>query len=176
MSQTVNLQAYDPNWTQQFEFEKKRIRAALGSEAHRIEHIGSTSIKGLKAKPIIDILVGVSNLGEVSSNVRALHNIDFEYVPKPEFKDRLFFRKGLWGQGSCHLHICEMNGSEWIEKLLFRDYLRLHPEVAEQYAILKTELASKYPFDRPAYTKSKEPFIQSIIEKARKEISSKGRL
>ncbi|WP_081728145.1 GrpB family protein [Halalkalibacter hemicellulosilyticus] len=91
-------------------------------------------------------------------------------VPKPEFKDRWFFRKGLWGQGTCHLHICEFNSSEWIEKLLFRDYLRLHPKVAEEYASLKKELALKYQLDRPTYTKKKEPFIKTIIEKAKKEI------
>ena len=85
----------------------------------------------------------------------------------------LFFRKGLWGQGTCHLHICEINNSEWIEKLLFRDYLRLNPEVAEEYALLKKELASQYHFDRTTYTKKKEPFIKTVIEKARKEIHIK---
>lgn len=84
-----------------------------------------------------------------------------------------FFRKGLWGQGTCHLHICEINSSEWIEKLLFRDYLRLHPDVAKEYASLKKELASNYKSDRPTYTKKKEPFIRKIIEIARKEISNK---
>lgn len=175
MNPIVKLHAYDPNWAQQFEFEKNRILAALGDKAHGIEHIGSTSIKGLKAKPIIDILVGILNLDELSTYISALHDIDFDYIPKPEFKDRLFFRKGPWGQGICHLHICEIDSSEWIEKLLFRDYLRLHPEVAEEYAALKIALAAKYPFNRPIYTKNKEPFIQSIIDKARKEIYSKGR-
>ncbi|WP_256212940.1 GrpB family protein [Bacillus sp. OV322] len=76
-----------------------------------------------------------------------MSEIGYEYVPKPVFKDRMFFRKGLWGQGTCHLHICEFNSSEWIEKLLFRDYLRLDPKVAEKYASLKKELASKYQYD-----------------------------
>ncbi|MFJ7698463.1 GrpB family protein [Lysinibacillus fusiformis] len=62
--------------------------------------------------------------------------MEFEYVHKPEFKDRRFFRKGLWGQGTCHLHICEINSSEWIEKILFRDYLRLHPIGNFGYALL----------------------------------------
>ncbi|MFJ3387036.1 MULTISPECIES: GrpB family protein [unclassified Lysinibacillus] len=95
-----------------------------------IEHIGSTSIKGLEAKPIIDIILSVQDLDEVSNFVIPLSEIEYEYVHKPEFKDRRFFRKGLWGQGTCHLHICEINSSEWIEKLLFRDYLRLHPHDA----------------------------------------------
>ncbi|MCM3444244.1 GrpB family protein [Metabacillus halosaccharovorans] len=169
----VNLIDYNPNWEKQFEYEKKRILDALGDKVVGIEHIGSTSIKGLEAKPIIDIIVGLQDLDEVSNFVSPLNAIEYEYVPKPEFKDRRFFRKGLSGQGTCHLHICQFNSSEWIEKLLFRDHLRLHPKVAEEYAFLKKELASKYQFDRPTYTKNKEPFIKKIIEKARKEIHSK---
>ncbi|SFC67260.1 GrpB domain, predicted nucleotidyltransferase, UPF0157 family [Bacillus sp. OV322] len=169
----VNLSDYDPNWGKQFEYEQKRILDVLGDKAVGIEHIGSTSIKGLEAKPIIDIIVGVQDLNEISNFVSPLSEIDYEYVPKPEVKDRRFFRKGLWGQGTCHLHICEFNSSEWIEKLLFRDYLRLDPKVAEEYASLKKELASKYQFDRPTYTKKKEPFIKKIIEKAMKEIPCK---
>lgn len=162
----VKLTEYNPDWEKQFEYEKNRIVGVLDHNVIGIEHIGSTSIKGLAAKPIIDIMVGVRDLDEVSDFVRPLSEIEYEYVPKPEFKDRRFFRKGLWGQGTCHLHICEFNGMEWVEKLLFRDYLRLHPQAAEEYASLKKELASKYQFDRPAYTKKKEPFIKTIIEKA----------
>jgi len=165
----VNLSEYNPNWKMQFEYEKKRILDSLGDKVVGIEHIGSTSIKGLKAKPIIDIIVGVQDLNEVSNFVSPLSKIEYDYVPKPEIRDRKFFRKGLWGQGTCHLHICEFNSSEWIEKLLFRDYLRLNHKVAEEYASLKEELASKYHFDRPAYTKKKEPFIKTVIEKARRE-------
>lgn len=169
----VNLSDYNPNWEKDFEYERKRILAVLGDKVVGIEHIGSTSIKGLEAKPIIDIIVGVQDLDKVSNFVNPLSEIDYEYVPKPEFKDRKFFRKGLWGQGTCHLHVCKFNSSEWIEKLLFRDYLKLHPQVAEAYASLKKELASKYQFDRPTYTMKKEPFIKTIIEKAKKEIHNK---
>ncbi|WP_080846278.1 GrpB family protein [Cytobacillus gottheilii] len=169
----VNLSDYNLNWEKQFEYEKKRIVDALGDKVVGIEHIGSTSIKGLEAKPIIDIIVGVQCLDEVSNFVIPLSGIEYEYVYKPEFKERRFFRKGVMGQGTCHLHICEINSSEWIEKLLFRDYLRLHPHVAKEYASLKKELASKYKFDRPTYTKKKEPFIKTIIEKAIMEMYSK---
>jgi GrpB-like predicted nucleotidyltransferase (UPF0157 family) len=169
----VKLSNYDPRWEKQFEYEKKRILDALGDKVFAIEHIGSTSIKGLQAKPIIDIIVAVENIDEISNFIHPLSKIEFEYIPKPEFKDRRFFRKGQWGNGTCHLHMCEISSSEWIDKVLFRDYLRLHPEVAEQYASLKKELSSKYLFDRPTYTKNKEPFIKSIIEKARMELHSK---
>lgn len=165
----VNLSEYDPKWEVQFDFERKRIIDAIGDKIDGIEHIGSTSIKGLKAKPIIDIMVGVEDLNETSKFITPLSNIEFEYVPKPELTDRRFFRKGLWGNGTCHLHISEMNGSEWVEKLLFRDYLRNHPKAAEEYVLLKSILATKYKFDRPLYTKHKEPFIRDIIEKAKLE-------
>ncbi|WP_285395840.1 GrpB family protein [Lysinibacillus sp. fls2-241-R2A-57] len=163
----VQLSEYNSNWEQQYADEQNRIKEALGDKAIRIEHIGSTSIKGLEAKPIIDILVGVPSLEEVVSFIDALSKIDYEYVPKLEFNDRKFFRKGLWGQGTSHLHICEYNSNEWIEKLLFRDYLRTHPEAATEYAMLKKQLATKYSHDRSTYTKEKEPFIHLIISKAK---------
>jgi len=169
----VNLSDYNPKWENEFEHEKTRIVNVIGNKILGIEHIGSTSIKELKAKPIIDIIVGVQDLEEISNFIVPLNKIEYEYVHKPEFKDRRFFRKGLWGQGTCHLHICKFNSNEWIEKLLFRDYLRLNSDVAKEYAALKKELASIYKFDRPTYTKKKEPFIRTIIEIAKKEISSK---
>ena len=103
------------------------------------------------------------------SFIDALRGIDYEYVPKTELKDRKFFRKGLWGQGTIHLHICEYNSNEWTEKLLFRDYLRSHPQAANEYEALKNQLASKYRYDRSLYTKEKEPFIQMIIQKLKRK-------
>ncbi|MFB1049404.1 GrpB family protein [Paraliobacillus sp. JSM ZJ581] len=165
----VNLSEYDPNWPLQFENEKNRINEAIGNEIIGIEHIGSTSIKGLGSKPIIDIMVGVNNLNDVEALVNALNKIDFEFVPKPEITDRKFFRSRISGRSTYHLHICEFNNVEWNEKLLFRDYLRSHPEASKEYYSLKKELATKYHFDRSTYTKAKRPFIKNIIEKASKE-------
>lgn len=165
----VNLNEYNSEWENQFEYERKKIIEAIGDKITEIEHIGSTSIKGLKAKPIIDIMVGVEDLSNTSTLVSPLSEIEFEYVPKPELTDRRFFRKGAWGRGTCHLHICEIHSTEWVEKLLFRNYLRKYPEVAEEYALLKDELATKYKYDRPTYTQQKEPFIINIIEKAKGE-------
>ena len=162
----VELHDYHPDWARQFEDEKNKITDAIGDEIIGIEHIGSTSIKGLGAKPIIDMMVGVKELDRVDILVKPLAKIEYEYVPKSEFKDRRFFRKGLWGNGTCHLHICEFEGNEWYEKLLFRNYLRAHPETAEEYYALKKELASKYKYDRPTYTKNKGSFIKAIIQKA----------
>jgi GrpB-like predicted nucleotidyltransferase (UPF0157 family) len=153
----------------QFEYERKKLFEAIGDRIAGIEHIGSTSIRGLKAKPIIDIMVGIEDLSNTPTLVSPLGEIEFEYVPKPELADRRFFRKGLCGRGTCHLHICEIHSTEWVEKLLFRNYLRKYSEVAEEYALLKEELATKYKYDRPSYTQQKEPFIIEIIKKAERE-------
>ncbi|WP_421385256.1 GrpB family protein [Bacillus salacetis] len=166
----VILSEYKSEWEYRFNQERKKIIEVIGDKIEGIEHIGSTSIKGLKAKPITDILVGIEDLSTVSSIVPPLNSIEYEYVPKPEVTDRIFFRKGLWGKGTCHLHVCEIHSTEWVEKLLFRDYLRKYPKVAEEYAFLKSELATKYKYDRPTYTCQKEPFIKEIIEKAKREL------
>ena len=166
----VEIHVYDTNWTDQFEREKQRIEGTLGHQALAIEHIGSTSVTGMPAKPIIDIMAGVSDLENALSFVKPLREIDYEYVQNSSFKDRFFFRKGLWRQGTCHLHICEYDGNEWRDKLLFRNYLRTNPEAAAEYASLKQQLAAKYIYERSTYTKEKEPFIKRILMKARLEI------
>ncbi|BCB03685.1 GrpB family protein [Bacillus sp. KH172YL63] len=163
---TVQLVPYDPKWQTQYHQEKNNIVSALGRSLKGIEHIGSTSVEGMDAKPIIDIMVGVKNLGEVDSLIEPLGNIEYTYIHKPELINRRFFRKGGWRSGTCHLHICQFGGSEWHEKLLFRDYLREFPESAEQYARLKRNLATLYQFDRPRYTKEKEPFIMETLHRA----------
>jgi len=166
-SAILNLSKYDPFWIGEYENEKCNILSAISHEIIDIEHIGSTSVKGLGAKPIIDIMVGIANLEDADNLIKPLGSIQYEFVPKPELIDRRFFRKGLWGQGTCHLHICEFNSTEWVEKILFRDYLRNHPESAIEYYKLKKSLAKKYQFDRQTYTKKKEPFIREIIKKAK---------
>lgn len=167
----VDIEAYNPSWEDQYEREKQKIGEVLGQYTVGIEHIGSTSVRGLAAKPIIDIMVGTIDLESVASFVGPLRELGYEYVPKPTFerKGRLFFRKGMWRQGMYHLHVCEWKGSEWRDKLLFRDYLRAHPEVAAEYASLKYQLAVKYKEERSAYTRKKEPFIKAILLKGRSE-------
>ena len=165
----VHLSPYDPLWELRFNQEKEMITQAIGPSLIGIEHIGSTSVKGLDAKPIIDLLVGVKDLEDVLSLIEPLKKIAYVYVHKPELTDRRFFRKGELYRGTCHLHICEFESSEWNNKLLFRNYLRTFPEVAEEYRDLKKELATLYQFDRPKYTQEKEPFIKEIVRRAKKK-------
>ncbi len=172
LANEVSIEEYKPDWSQQFEKEKEKIRIAFGDKVVAIEHIGSTSIKGLPSKPIIDIAVGVAQLCEADSLIEPLETIGYEYVPKVEFPNRRFFRKGEWRKGTHHLHVYQLYSDEWNNNLLFRDYLKNNLEIVEEYARLKRELASLYADDRGSYTKSKAPFIQSVIELAKRRCLS----
>jgi GrpB-like predicted nucleotidyltransferase (UPF0157 family) len=163
---SVLLKEYDPLWVSQFEADRNLISSALGGLAKRIEHVGSTSIPGMKAKPIIDIAVAVEAFLALDGKISKLEGIGYEYVPKIEFPNRRFFRRGQWGAGTHHLHIYELNSNEWNNIILFRDYLRTHPDTAREYMNLKQMLAIETS-DRQTYTDFKGPFIQSVIEKAK---------
>ncbi|MGP4076770.1 GrpB family protein [Halobacillus sp. K22] len=165
---TVSLSSYHPEWPALFKREEEMIREVLGDHALGIEHIGSTAIPGLQAKPIIDIMTGIESLDSYDQYIPNLSTIGYTYVPKLELEDRRFFKKEKKTQ-TFHLHLCEFGGKEWEEKLLFRDYLRQHPEELEEYNSLKNILADRYSNDRPAYTESKGPFITSIIQKAKRK-------
>ncbi|TXK85767.1 GrpB family protein [Paenibacillus sp. N3.4] len=169
MNYPVRILEYNPEWKMQFKQEKAHIGNVLGDNAISIEHIGSTSVEGLMAKPIIDIAVAVRDLNDADSFVEPLMTIGYEYVPKVDFIRRRFFRKGEWRKGTHHLHVYEITSNEWRNNLLFRDYLRSSPVLLNQYAELKKQLAKYHSNNRNEYTKSKAPFIQRVIEMARKE-------
>ncbi|WP_054027665.1 GrpB family protein [Bacillus sp. FJAT-28004] len=168
MAEEVVIKEYTPEWLQEFEKEKAKILQTLQHNIVYIEHIGSTSVVGLPSKPILDIAVGVNHLDEADSFIEPLSKLDYEYVYKLEFPNRRFFRKGEWRKGTHHLHVYELTSDEWNNNLLFRDYLRSHPEKVLEYAKLKKHLASIYQEDRVTYTEMKAPFIQSVIELAKK--------
>ncbi|MEH6942258.1 GrpB family protein [Bacillus sp. JJ722] len=170
MESPVIIESYQPEWAIQFQAEQRLLKGIVGKHAIEIEHIGSTSIEGLGAKPTLDIMMGVHELSEVEESIEKLKHIGYEYVFHKEFPSRRFFRKGKWRAGTHHLHVYKYESEEWINNLLFRDFLRTHPVQLKQYYQLKIELAQKYRNDRVSYTKAKESFIQSIIKKAKEEI------
>lgn len=163
---------YDPGWPEKYEQEAARLRAALDpSLIIRIEHIGSTSIPNLPAKPIIDLLVGVTSLDRARQEaIPALEALGYAFWFDNPDKDHLFFVKGLPPNSprSHHVHIVEMNNDHW-DSVVFRDYLRAHPAEAARYAALKRDLAVRYRADREAYTEAKGDFVREIMEKARAE-------
>ncbi|MEF2097753.1 GrpB family protein [Bacillus sp. CFBP9009] len=167
MGQTVEIEDYNPNWVSEFQQEKARIMKVLKNYSLCVEHIGSTSVIGLGAKPILDIMAGVQHLDEADTFIEPLKSIGYEFVPHKEFPERRFFRKGQWRAGTHHLHIYRFGSEQWKNQLSFRDYLRSHPDVRKQYQELKLSLAQKHPGDIVGYTKAKAPFILNVMKKAK---------
>ncbi len=172
MSRPVKIADYDPNWPKLFEKEKKLILGAVGNIVVGIEHIGSTAVPNLRAKPIIDILVAVNHLSDANNCIEPLQMIGYEYHPghEAQIPERRFFGKGgPLKEQHYHLHMVELTSDFWKRHLLFRDYLRAHPEVAQEYQKLKKQLALEYGRNREGYTEAKAPFIESIVARARIE-------
>jgi GrpB-like predicted nucleotidyltransferase (UPF0157 family) len=164
----ARLTEYDPRWPALFEEERQRILNATAAWVDRIEHVGSTAIRGMAAKPIIDILIGLRSIDDARKCIPRLEAIGYEYVPEHErqIPERRYFRKGPVESRTHHIHMVESSSAFFREHLLFRDYLRAHPKDAKQYEGLKRVLAARHENDREAYTKSKTEFIESIVRTA----------
>ena len=141
--------------------------AALGAWAEAVEHIGSTAIPGLDAKPVIDLLVGLRSMGDAGRCIRPLEELGYEYRGEAGVPGRLFSREFRKGQRAHHLHLAVLGGAFWNEHLLFRDYLQAHPRTANEYARLKRALAARYRSDREAYAAAKADFVRGVLEKAK---------
>jgi len=160
----VRIVSYDPKWAEYFRTEKELLEKLMGEAALEIRHIGSTSIMGMPAKPIVDILVGVRTLAVVEPFVEDLKLIGYEDRGNGDTPGRRYFVKGAEQKRTHHLNFCELNGLFWTQHLCFRDYLEQHSDARDQYAELKRALAAKFPNDRPAYTTGKEEFVRSILK------------
>lgn len=163
---------YCPQWAEYFRKEKELLLKILGEKALDIRHIGSTSIVGMPAKPILDILVGLENLAAVESLVEGLGRAGYEDRGNGDVPGRRYFVKGPAVKRTHHLNFCELNGPFWTSHILFRDYLENHPDAAKEYAALKQALADRFPNDRRAYTDGKEQFVRSIVKLAMIEAHS----
>jgi len=155
---------YDPAWPERFAREAAAIRAVMGDETVELEHIGSTSVPGLPAKPTIDMLLAVDTFAPLDHYDALLAPLGYTHQPHVNDSERLFFWKG--SPRVYHLHIVEYATWEHQRHLLFRDYLRAHADVAERYATLKRALAQRFQHDRTAYTSAKSEFIYSTVEQA----------
>ena len=166
----VVIDEHDFDWQIIFEEEAARIRKVLDeSLINRIEHFGSTAVLGLAAKPVIDILIGVYSLTKAKQTVISpLESLGYAYWDKNPDPQRMFFVKGLPPNSprTHHIHMVEPNSKLW-ERLLFRDYLRQHPDEAKRYEALKRQLAQNFTSDREAYTQGKTEYIQSVMTKAK---------
>ena len=151
----------DPSWKDQFDAEAKSIRSALGEAFVRIHHIGSTSIPNIYAKPVIDILLEVSDVKDLDNRTAALIALGYEAKGEFGIPGRRYFRKNS-GEGvrTHQIHAFESDGEGLVRHLAFRDYMIAHPELARAYSDLKRRLASVYPDDIEAYMDGKDPFIK----------------
>lgn len=161
MEGMVVLVRHDPSWAQIYENEQRRIKKALADLALDVQHCGSTSIPGIQAKPILDILVGVERLSVGYECIRLLKEIGYEYLGDKLVPNEHFFGKGV--PRTHHLHLVEWRGSSWHEKVLFRDRLLADERTARLYELTKVKLAGYFPNDRASYTKAKAAFIASVL-------------
>jgi GrpB-like predicted nucleotidyltransferase (UPF0157 family) len=147
--------------------ERTLLARVFADVAASIEHVGSTAVPGLSAKPVIDILIGVSALSKVESHIPELERHGFEYVRKYEtrFPERRYLRKSHFGWRTHHLHAVVHGGEFWRNHLSFRNYLRDHDEAATTYLELKQRLAAQYRTESNAYSEYKSSFVKAILDK-----------
>src|SRR2546425_8625767 len=153
----LEIVPYDPRWLREFETERDRIQAALGSLALRIEHNGSTSVPGLAAKPIIDIQISVAALQPIAGYGDQLHALGYTHVPDADDAFCPFFHRPSRWPHTHHVHVVQAGGAEERRTLAFRDYLREHADAAGEYERLKQGLivaiAPLDPESREAYAR-----------------------
>ena len=161
---TVFLTDPAPGWASLYDQDAARIAKALGSIVVAIEHYGSTSIPGIKAKPVIDLLIGLPRLDDALAQVAAMERLGYDYAAQAGVPGHHVFGKGA---ARTHLaHFVEHEGESWIECLRFRDRLRADADLALAYERLKVELAARHPQDRAAYTAGKSAFVASVLAAA----------
>ena len=166
----VELTDHDPEWEQLARDTIERLWQVLGSTATDIQHVGSTSIRGIKAKPCIDIAVAVDNPTEVKKLIPALEEAGFLYRPDPNKDWDIFFVYSDvdLGTRTHHVHVVRSESDTWHAFVRFRDYLNGFPQIAKDYEAVKLGLMEKHKHDRPAYTKEKHEFIARTLEDAGK--------
>lgn len=164
----IALVPYDPAWPAAFAVEAARLRAVLPpAQVTQIEHVGSTAISGMMAKPVIDIFIAVPDLAAAHAAWPGLlEPLGYAFWADNPRTDRLFFVRGLPPNGprTHHVHACEP-GPEFERHLAFRDHMRTHTEDAAAYLDLKRDLAARHHGDREAYTRGKDDFVAAIEAK-----------
>lgn len=163
---TLVIADYQPQWPAQFLAVAAEIRAALAGLDTRLEHIGSTAVPGLCAKPVLDLLLGVDALDELMRHAEGLAGLGFVYRPgyEAELPGRRYFVRPAAAVPRVHLHAVLRGGALWRAHLQFRDRLREDAVARARYAALKRELARRHAGDKAAYTEAKAPFIQALLQ------------
>jgi len=163
----VRLVPYDPDWPEAFAAEARRLRAALADKLGAIEHIGSTAVAAMPAKPIIDMMAVAATLAAGRDLLPAVERLGYELRPKDDVPDRLFFaRRDAAGRTTFHLSLTPPGSDFWRKQIRFRDYLREHADARRAYLHLKRDLAGRHPADRGAYVDAKTDFVKDVLARA----------
>lgn len=163
----VELVPHNPEWSVQFERESQRLLEGLSFPIINIYHIGSTSIPGIKAKPILDFVLEVNHLEDVIQAVPEFEALGYQSRGEFGIPGRQFFTRDTDGERTHHLHVFEKGHPDIERHLVFRDYLRANPDAAREYEQLKEQLAKRFPKQSGDYTAAKSEFILSMDEIAR---------
>ena len=161
----IQLLAYEPEWQILFLEERDRLQASIGEYVLDIQHIGSTSIPGIAAKPILDIGIAIINSEEGVRCIQPMEKLGYKYKGENGIPRRHYFVKGA--PRTHHVHMVEFESEDWRSHLLFRDFLIENPEIARSYEKLKRELAKQFARDRATYQAGKNSFIKAVLYKAR---------
>lgn len=165
MGREVKVVAYDPVWVTRFASIKETAVSALGPLAQRVEHVGSTSVPGLWAKPIVDIDVVIQDWSSLPDAIAMLGSIGYVHEGDRGIKEREAFKSPA-GMPSHNLYVCSTDSSELKRHVAFRDYLRNHEDAVRQYGELKKKLAEEFRYDIDGYCEAKTDFIEQILVKA----------
>jgi GrpB-like predicted nucleotidyltransferase (UPF0157 family) len=165
MDAPVEITAYDPCWPQTFAALRDEIASTLGSLAQRVEHVGSTAVPGLPAKPIIDLDVVIATPADLPTVITRLATLGYQHQGDLGITGREAFTIPATGPAH-HLYVCPAGSRELARHVAFRDYLRRHPAQARAYAELKRSLAAQFRSDRDAYARGKKAFIEQALTAA----------
>lgn len=152
---------HDPHWKDLFHSEWLELERAMGDIVLSIEHIGSTAVPGLAAKPVVDIMACVGRQRDPDDYLERLSDLGYRYVEQEDEPDRIFFVKG--SPRTHHLHLVVHGSATYREHLLFRDHLMENEEALREHASLKRELASRFRHDRESYSRGKREFIERMV-------------
>ena len=162
----IRIVDHDPKWPALASAEIRRIEERLGPVAARVEHVGSTAVPGLAAKPIMDLQLSVARIDPLEPYREPLERLGYLFVPHPAFPDFHFFALPAERPRTHHLHVCEAGSEHERRHLAVRDFLRAHPDEAANYGALKGKLAADRPEDRLAYIEGKAPYMAALEARA----------
>ena len=159
----IRLEPYSAEWPAMFEVERRLLAGVLAPWlVGPIEHVGSTAVPGLAAKPVIDIMAPVESLDVSRPALIALEPLQYCYAPYREEVMHWLCKPGPAAR-THHLHLVPFGSELWRDRISFRDLLRINPDIAAEYLRLKRRLAAEYPNDRERYTREKTPFIEKVL-------------